>query len=125
MKLQEEINELRQHFRILQGWEISLNNDSKYKAQMCANVQKKMAVIYGWPDDEVPEDYILHELMHICLRVIHHPKGYKREAEELFIQDVCELWKQKNINSKAPKDLKGGLKDANPFHQHRAEAQKS
>lgn len=104
MKLQEDINEIRKHFRILEGWEITLNKDSKYKAQQCSNVQTKMATIYDWPDDNVPKDYILHELLHICLRAIHHSQGYLRKEEEEFIQDLCEIWKQKDINSKPSKD---------------------
>jgi len=91
MNLQEEINYWKQKIRILKDWEITLNCESEYKAQVMSNVQKKMATIYAWPDDNVPKDYIFHEMLHIALMAVHHPKGFRKELEEKLIHDICSI----------------------------------
>ena len=101
MELQDQINHIRRYFRVLEGWEIHFNKESKCKCQCVANPKTKTAVIYDcdWNGGEVPKDYVLHELLHICLREIHHEKGFKKKKEELFIQDLCDLLKTKNLNT--------------------------
>lgn len=93
MNLTDELQRLKKHFQVLQGWEIHINNEAKYKGQCVTNKEKKTAVIYGWQDDNVPGDYIFHELMHIALRAIHHPKGFKKQAEEALVQDLSTLYR--------------------------------
>jgi len=81
-------------FRILENWAITSEEDGKYTGQVHLNTEDKEACICPWDtNEEEPEDYILHEILHICMIEIENKETYKeqREAEELFVQDLCTI----------------------------------
>ena len=85
---EREIRKWKKHFRILANRDIEFDNDGEYEAQ--SNHGTLGSVIYDYPGVP-PEDFIFHEMCHVCMAVIRHMKApkEKRQAEELFIQDLC------------------------------------
>ncbi|MDD5649987.1 MAG: hypothetical protein PHF86_06165 [Candidatus Nanoarchaeia archaeon] len=97
MKEEEKLAALANNFRILSDWKIVYDSDSQYKGHCCKNVKTKKATVYAWYSDEKePEDYLVHEVLHIAIAQViysfkheHYEKA--REKEELLIQDICKL----------------------------------
>jgi hypothetical protein len=89
----KELNYWKSKFRILDKWNIRLLDDDAYTGMCGFNIKTKAADIYPWGDNKEAEDYILHELLHICMAELRSLKSYKkkREAEELFVQDLCSI----------------------------------
>jgi len=88
------IEKLQAKFRILKDWIIVRDNDGEYTGQVHCNWKERKAVICPWGAGEEPDDYILHEILHICMgEISYNQKLYKkrREAEELFVQDLCMM----------------------------------
>ena len=81
-------------FRILDEWTIVAQKDGEYTGQVHLNASDKKAIICPWGVGKEADDYILHELLHICMsEILYNRKPYReqREAEELFVQDLCNL----------------------------------
>jgi hypothetical protein len=81
---------LVKNFRVLNDWEIEYDDNSNYKGQCCCNLETKCATIYGWGSEKRPDDYLIHEVLHVAFR---SAVAMGKEGEELFIQDVCHLVK--------------------------------
>jgi len=99
-EVNKRINKLKSNFRLLKNWKITHYNDGRYYAQCDWNKDKRIGIIYEYADnfDLEPDDYILHELLHLCF--VELRKGRKkdgtrglreREKEEIFVQDLCKL----------------------------------
>jgi len=117
MKKLDEIKYWQSKFRVLEDWTIEYIEKQEsfrvlkdlsiepiiYTGQVHLNGQDKEACICPWSTDEEeePEDYILHELLHICMLEIENKETYKeqREAEELFVRDLCTVIYDKEIRS--------------------------
>ena len=82
---------IKTKFEILKDWKISIVRSEKYSGQCSGNEKKKEAVIYDM--DPCPPDFIIHELLHLCLRVFLKMDKRKwkelREVEEQFVQELC------------------------------------
>jgi hypothetical protein len=105
----EKIKYWQPKFRILKDWTIERIKEQEsfqvledlsvepviYTGQVHLNAEDKEACICPWSTDgeKEPEDYILHELLHICMIEIENKKTYKeqRAAEELFVRDLCTV----------------------------------
>ena len=88
------LEQVTSQFRILKDWKIAVEADGEYKGQVHINVIDKVAIICPWElDSEQPKNYILHELLHVCLRAIicNMSISGRRKAEEEFVQDLCSL----------------------------------
>lgn len=83
----------KRKFRILKDWNIELVNYDNYTGTCGINNETKYAEIFPWGEGIEEKDYLLHELIHICISHIESRKTYKerRTAEELFVQDLCLL----------------------------------
>ena len=108
MKKLDEIKFWQSKFRILKDWTIERFDGQEsfrvledfsiepiiYTGQVHLNPKDKEACICPWStDEEEPEDYILHEILHICMMEIENKETYKerRDAEELFVRDLCTI----------------------------------
>jgi hypothetical protein len=97
MKAEDRLANIVKKIRILSDWKIEYDSDSQYKGHCCKNVKTKKATVYTWYSDEKePEDYLVHEVLHIAMAQViysfkheHYEKA--REKEELLIQDICKL----------------------------------
>ena len=93
----EQIRYWKKQLRVLKSWRIYFAPKAIYKGQCCVNEEKKRCTIYDLPDWDgkkgMPEDYILHELLHVAWREVKSKKKYKekREAEETLVQDICSI----------------------------------
>jgi hypothetical protein len=79
-------------FRILEKWDIQYEDDGVYGDQCWHNNKTRIARIYPVTVETNIDDYVFHEILHICqseLRI----GGYKnkREKEEMFVQDLCKI----------------------------------
>ncbi|MCK5615196.1 hypothetical protein KAR91_75735 [Candidatus Pacearchaeota archaeon] len=91
MNKQSEINRVQLLFRILDGWKIHWVEEEEYKGHCCINEELKIADVYEYGENE-PEDYIFHEIVHICMKEVNHGiYKERREKEELFVQDLCTI----------------------------------
>ena len=86
---------MRKRFRILKNWSIHTESDPLRSGHVHFNPKCRSAVIEGWAAGDTPEpaDYILHELLHICLVEVRRMDKRKskelRQIEEELIQDIC------------------------------------
>jgi len=80
-------------FRILDKWKIVYEDDGVYGDQCCHNGTKRIATIYPVTVKTDMDDYVLHELLHICQCELRKKSKYlvKRKKEEMFIQDICKI----------------------------------
>ena len=90
------LEQLKGKFRILKDVEV-LYCEHK-EISMCCNVSNsgEMATIYTYdPNSECSiEEYLLHELLHICVGVIRKTEYPDwKEKEELFVQDLTNILK--------------------------------
>jgi hypothetical protein len=98
----EEIRYWKKQFRVLKSWRFYFAPKSKYKGQCRYNVEKKTCTIYDLPEyggkNGMPEDYIFHEVLHTAWRHVIMQKKYraKRKAEEMVVQDVCKIMRDRN-----------------------------
>ena len=93
MDINDELQQLRNKFRLLDNWDIRYVTDSKYKGQVSINTETKRADIYSWVnEEETPEDFLLHELLHIACRESKSADGDWHEKEEVLIQDICSIF---------------------------------
>jgi hypothetical protein len=85
-------------FRILKDWKIKYEDDGKYYDQCGTSYGKiRKASIYPVSMETDMDDYVYHEILHICqaeLRKGKYPE--KREKEEMFVQDLCVIYKNNN-----------------------------
>ncbi len=92
------LEEIKQKFRILDDWTIIIGSDRRldktsYTGECTFNLDRHTAVIYRWHINRTePIDYILHETLHIALRIAL----IDREHEELFVQDLCTQLEEKD-----------------------------
>lgn len=82
-------------FSILNDWQIRYSRSKVYGAQCSIHPTKKEAVIYPWNAPDEPEDYKLHEYLHIAIRALNRIDRRKhkeyRQAEEILVQEICQL----------------------------------
>lgn len=95
-----EIQKWQDTFRVLSDWDIRYEPNETYFGQCCRNGAEKLAVIYSWGNlTPQPDDYILHEMLHIayCAANIlrHVPEGCE-QGEEMFVQDICKIYRECN-----------------------------
>ena len=83
-------------FRILEKWDIKYDDTDIYGDQCHTSPTKRIAVIYPVTVETDIDDYVYHEMLHICqaeLRRGDYKK--KREKEEMFVQDLCLIAKNR------------------------------
>lgn len=85
---------------ILKGWRVHFEVNSRYKAQCFHSEKKRSSRICDWGKKGVPEDYVFHEMLHICLKVLRMKKWRERcELEEKLVSylshHICGLGKIK------------------------------
>ena len=85
-----ELHKLIRQFRILNDWDIKMVKDKEYAGQISINPKKKQAILYDW-HGIAPNDFYLHEILHVALRELRCTKINKayREIEEQLVQDIC------------------------------------
>jgi hypothetical protein len=95
MNRKDKIEYWQSKFRVLEDWSIVIEEDGGYKGQVHLNADDRKACVCPWESEEEPEDYILHETLHICMIEIESGETYKerRRVEELFVQDLCTIIK--------------------------------
>jgi hypothetical protein len=82
---------LKRVFRhVLKGWSVEYKPRGRKKACCTWSLSGKLAVIHGYGGKDVPEDYMLHEFLHVCLAAAD-TKGKK----EHLIMSVCGLWERR------------------------------
>ena len=90
--IEELIEKYQSFFRVLKDWKIEYKDDGIYYDQCATNANKKSAWIYPVSVDTDFNDYIFHEILHICQTEIRKGKYMdRREKEELFVQDLCKI----------------------------------
>jgi hypothetical protein len=90
---------IRCRFRILSNWTITLNSHpkGKYTDRVNWNNKDKVANIFPLTKGVDFEDYILHEILHICQAELNRGSiKEKREKEELYIIDLTK-WARDQI----------------------------
>lgn len=88
------LQQIKSRFRCLKAWHVTLApKNSKYHACVTIHPTKPQAIVYRWEIESAePEDFKLHEILHVAFEAIRRlPKNNRREAEELLIQDICSL----------------------------------
>ncbi len=87
------IVEYQRMFKLLDGWAIIYDTTAKYKNQCAINLAKKQATIYEWIGDGIELDnFILHEILHINLRVVRDYENKEcLDNEETFVRDICNF----------------------------------
>lgn len=92
----EEILEFyKNHFRIINNWNITLNAHPKmkYTNRVNWNNKTKEANIFPCTKEIFFDDYIFHEVLHICQAELSRGSiKEKREKEEMFVVDLCRLF---------------------------------
>lgn len=91
----ERHREIVAAFNLLKDWTIECDLASEYKGQCSFDPTTKRAVIYGWSGGKEPDDYFLHEILHVLIKDVvysHATTPYKvaREREELLVRDICK-----------------------------------
>ena len=99
MNIEEQIEFLKTHLRVLDGWKIEYNQTSINKTQCEWDIDKQQATIYKYgKKGRIPTDYILHEMIHISLESIFKGKTNKEmKEEEKFVKAICGLIDYKKI----------------------------
>ena len=90
MIYEERIKELRKDLRLLKDWDITVSRDEIYKGQITTNPKKKKACLYEWEGNDEPEDFLVHEMLHLCIRSLFRSND-QYEDEEILIQDICRI----------------------------------
>lgn len=85
--MQKQIDKYQKKFRVLNDWKITFLNDGEHYSQSSHNIKRKIAIIYPFFEKKAPNDYILHEVLHIAFQEAQT----SREKEEMFVQDICHL----------------------------------
>ena len=107
-----KIYKMKSYFRLLKKWKIryapATENEQAIVAFNCN--RKRTAIIYGFGEPEIPEDYYLHEVLHCAFKELtsidrRKPKEL-REAEELLIQDICKIVYPHNLKKKFNNNFK-------------------
>ena len=97
MSPRDQIRFWKKQFRVLDSWRFYFAPKSEYKGQAHVHYKKKTCTIYDLPSwngkKGMPKDYILHEVLHVAQRAVtgHRKHKDKMEAEELFVQDICDV----------------------------------
>lgn len=91
-----DIYSVTKQFRILRGWKIKQSRSKRYFAQSTSFPKTKTATIYQWwGEGKQPDDYVLHEVLHIAFRALENMDKRKikerRDVEEKLIQDICRV----------------------------------
>ena len=85
-------------FRILKSWRVSVAFKAKYKGQIGFG-RGKHVTFFPWPEDqETPEDFYFHEMLHIAQRALKQtPRRQQHDTEEQLVQDVCQIYREKGL----------------------------
>jgi hypothetical protein len=99
--MDELIKKYQSLFRILEKWKIEYHDDGKYYDQCATHSIKREAWIFPVTVHTDYDDYVFHEILHICQREIRKGKyADRREKEELFVQDLCKImYESKNYKN--------------------------
>ena len=90
--MDELIKKYQSMFRILTKWKIEYIDDGTYYDQCATHSTKRIAGIYPVSVNTDFDDYVFHEILHICQTEIRRGRYKdKREKEELFVQDLCKI----------------------------------
>jgi hypothetical protein len=84
-------------FRLLKKWKVRKENRCKNKGKVRFDIHDKKAIIYVH-DKPIPDDFFLHEYLHIALQEYSSiRRGSKKayDAEETLIQDICRIVRDK------------------------------
>jgi len=93
--VESTVREWQSRFDILRNWEIRFCHLSEHKGKVTTNPDLPVATFFPWPDANVPEDFYLHEMLHLALRQYKRiPEAEDFDAEERLVQDICNLWKK-------------------------------
>ena len=93
MAPQKEILYWQRRFRNLRGWKITLDeNWDSLRSQIHLNESKTATIGRGPKDCALPENYILHEVLHIAIKAASN----SREDEEFLVQDLTEIVKERD-----------------------------
>ena len=65
--LKKEVEEIKQCFRILSDWKITVDTKGKLFDQCSFDVEKKKAIVYEKKSDIPDKIYVFHEILHIVL----------------------------------------------------------
>lgn len=104
-EIQEQINSIKNKFRLLDEWKISFlpATDLDQAIVIFDKENPRLATIYGFCNREevkVPEDYYMHEVLHCAVRELTRIDRRKnhllREAEEALVQDLCKVIYESN-----------------------------
>ena len=89
LRAKTEIKNLQKLFDLsLKDWKIEYETKSDDKAKVFKNPKLKIATIYSY-NGKRPNDFILHEILHIIIADLLH--DYNIEKEEQIIQSICGL----------------------------------
>jgi len=94
----DRLEEIKKKFHILDDWTITVGSDQRldgtlYTGECTVNLNQHTAIIYPWHVNELePSHYLLHEILHIALQVAL----VNYESEELFVQDLCIQFEEKD-----------------------------
>jgi len=86
----EEIKHWQSKFRALKDWKITVCHNAVVGNACCWEESRKRAKIYIWIGGEQPSDYVFHEMLHIAFSAIKNNVS----SEEIFIQDVCNIFRE-------------------------------
>ncbi len=97
-KIVDQIRRHKRSLRLLEDWKVSyLPPMRAMRACISISPGKREAVIFGFGLGNTPPDYILHELLHCAIRELLWMTRRKskelRRAEEIFVQDICNLFR--------------------------------
>ena len=77
-------------FPILDDWKMYVSFESQLKGAISTCDKTKTAWLHPWPNKESPEDFYLHEFLHLVLRAQRLlPRKKWFEAEETTVRRLC------------------------------------
>lgn len=97
----------KNHFRIISDWSITLeaHPKGKYTDRVNWNNRTKIANIFPLTKDYDFENYIFHEILHVCQAELNRGSiKEKREKEEIFVVDLCRLHASQSKEVTLPSD---------------------
>lgn len=95
----QRVKEMKSNFRILDGHTVKILRRPQLYA--CAVINPKGSGIARYSPDKTvePEEYVLHEMLHIALRCLRGISKFTNDSyikkEEELIQDICRVYKKK------------------------------
>jgi len=95
-------------FRTLRGWKVRYDDFGLYEDQSHSNAQRKLGVVYRSSKQPLPQDYLLHEVLHFALREVRvGTQREQRAKQEQLVRDLCRYLER---NCTIPPDQGGDQK---------------